>query len=197
MKMLSEAESIIHSHGSPEASEEADSSMIREDLAEEWGCVIGYLECSSLIKDHLISEQFKIAAQDEYEHIIRLTRLLATLDPAQAEILQKNGLYWLTGFEHQTAIPAEISQEPLRSETVNNLQHGDRNSKRFFDLDETAMECLRNAIRDELAAVNAFQRQIRTADNPIVRNILFTIINHKKEHVAGFTSSLLNLLPKF
>lgn len=195
--MFSKAESMIRSHGSPDLSGEADSLLIREDLAEEWGCVIGYLECGGEVRDRLISEQFYEAAQDEIGHITRLTRLLATLDPSQAQYLQKTGLFLLTGFEHQTAIPPEIYQERFRAEPGSNSQHGNHGSKRYFEPGDKTLECLRNAIRDELAAINVYQRQIQATVNLIVRNVLITISNCKKEHVAGFTASLLNLLGEF
>lgn len=197
MRMLSETEYLTRSLGSPQFSAEEDLLLIREDLAEEWGAVIGYLECSGEIKDRLISEQFRDAAEDEIGHIIRLTRMLATLDQVQAEALKKEGLFWLAGFEHQMAIPPVISRESSQAETENNFQLGKQASKKYFEPDDKTLACLRNAIRDELQAINAYQRQVRSTANPMVQNALITIMNQKKEHVASFTDSLHNLLQEF
>ncbi len=192
--MLAETEYIARTYSSPLFSGDADLLLIREDLAEEWGAVIGYLECSNEVKDRLISKQFYDAAQDEIGHVIRLMRTLAVLDQVQAEALRKSGLFWLSGFEHQPAIPPLKPKETSRVETDDNLRLGNHGSKKYFEPDEKTMECLRNAIRDELQAINVYQRQLASTDNQIIQNILVSIMNQKKEHVAGFTASLHNLL---
>lgn len=197
MRMLSETEYMTRSLGSPLFSGEEDLLLLRDDLAEEWGAVIGYLECSGEIKDRLISEQFHEAAQDEIGHIIRLTRLLATLDQVQAEALKKEGLFWLAGFEHQMAVPPQTSNERSQDDVGNNYRHGKQASKRYFEPDDRTMECLRNAIRDELQAINVYQRQIRVTTNLMVQNALITIMNQKKEHVARFTDNLHCLLCEY
>lgn len=197
MQMLSEADYMARSIDPSHFSGEDDLLLLREDLAEEWGAVIGYLECSCEIRDRFISEQFHEAAQDEIEHVIRLTRMLAALDPVQAEALQKEGLFWLAGVEHQMAIPPVISKEPSRDETENICRQGKQTSKRYFEPDNKTIECLRNAIRDELQAINVYQRQIRVTTNTMIQNELVTIMNQKKEHVAGFTNRLHNLLYEY
>ena len=171
---------------------EEDLLMLREDLAEEWGSVIGYLECSIQVRDCLISEQFRMAAQDEIENIIRLTRMLAILDQVQAEALQRVGLFWLVGFDHQTALRPLPSESHSQAERENQMRPG----KRYYGPDGLTLECLRNAIRDELLAINVYQRQARATANPMVQNLI-TIMNQKKVHVALFTASLQNLLREY
>lgn len=176
---------------------EEDLIFIREDLAEEWGSAIGYLECSNEIKDRLISEQFHKAAQDEIEHIIRLTRILATLDRYQGEVLYKEGLFWLAGIEHQTAIPLAGAKGGFREENGESYREGKQSPKRYFEPDELTLECLRNAIRDELMAINAYQRQARITMNPMVKNTFDIIMARKKEHVAMFTAGLNKILREY
>lgn len=191
MQILSDAE-YQGSLGKPQLEE--DVLLIREDLAEEWGAAIGYLECSGEIKDRLISEQFHEAARDEIEHIIRLTRMLATLDQGQGEALSKEGLFWLAGFEHQAAIPPVSAKGTYHDESGSYFRSGKQGSKRYFEADDLTLECLRNAVRDELMAINVYQRQARATTNPMVKNTLNIIMNQKKEHVARFTASLYKIL---
>jgi rubrerythrin len=176
---------------------EADLLFIREDLADEWGAAIGYLECGNEIKDRLISEQFHKAAQDELEHIIRLTRILATLDQHQGEVLYKEGLFWLAGIEHQAAVPPVGAKGGFRAESGEFYREGKQSLKRYFEPDELTLECLRNAVRDELMAINVYQRQARITTNPMVKNTFDLIMARKKEHVAMFTAGLNKLLREY
>lgn len=190
--MHTESNYMADPFSQPQSVEE-DLLILREDLAEEWGSVIGYLECSIMVKDRLISNQFREAAQDEIENIIRLTRMLAVLDQVQAEALQKVGLFWLAGFDHPTAIRPLPSQSHSQAEIENNMRPG----KRYYEPDGRTLECLRNAIRDELQAINVYQRQARATANLMVQNTLIIIMNQKKNHVALFTASLQNLLREY
>ncbi len=174
-----------------------DLLLIREDIAEEWGAAIGYLECSGEIKERIISEQFFEAAQDEIKHIIRLTRMLATLDKVQGEALSKEGLFWLAGFEHQVAIPPDSPKGQPHDDMDINFRQGKQTSKRYIEPDDLTLECLRNAIRDELMAINVYQRQVRATTNQMVQYTLNIIMNQKKQHVAGFTGSLHKLLREY
>lgn len=175
---------------------EEDIFNIREDLAEEWGAAIGYLECSFELKDRMISEGFHEAAQDEIGHIGSLTRMLATLDPVQGGALNREGLFWLSGFEYQAAIPPIGSQESFHNEAGLNLRQG-KQGKKYYDFDDITVECLRNAIRDELMAINVYQRQARETSNVMVQNTLISIMNQKKEHVARFTADLNKVLSEY
>lgn len=197
MGMLSESNYLAESLDQTQSAEEEDLLMLREDLAEEWGSAIGYLECSSEVRDRLISEQFREAAQDEIKHITRLTRILAVLDQAQAEALRKAGLFWLAGFEHQTAVTPVIPEGPGQADPEKDFRSGKVNSKRYPEPDDRTLECLRNAIRDELKAINVYQRQVRATANRMVQNTLIIIMNQKKKHVAVFTDSLQNLLREY
>ncbi len=197
MGMLLESNYMAGQLSQSQPAEEEDLLMLREDLAEEWGSVIGYLECSNEIRDRLISEEFREAAQDEIGHIIRLTRMLAALDQAQAEALRKAGLFWLAGFEHQTAVTPVISEELTKAGTENNFRPGKVSSRRYLEPEDRTLECLRNAIRDELQAINVYQRQSRATANRMVQNTLNFIMNQKKKHVAVFTDCLQNLLREY
>lgn len=190
--MHTESKYLTDPFSQPQSVEE-DLLMLREDLAEEWGSVIGYLECSIQIRDRLMSDEFLRAAQDEIDNIIRLTRMLAALDRVQAEALQKVGLFWLAGFDHQTAIMPLAPEGHSQAEIENNMRPG----KRYYEPDGRTLECLRNAIRDELLAINVYQRQARVTANRMVQNTLIIIMNQKKEHVALFTASLQNLLREY
>lgn len=197
MRMLSEANYLAEPLAQPQSAEEEDLLMLREDLAEEWGSAIGYLECSSEIRDRVISEQFREAAQDEIANIARLTRILAVLDQAQADALRKTGLFWLAGLEHQTAVTPVIPEGPAQADPEKDLRPGRVNPKRYPEPDDRTLECLRNAIRDELRAINVYQRQVRATANRMVQNTLIIIMNQKKKHVAVFTDALQKLLREY
>lgn len=197
MGMLSESKYLDSPLCQPQSSEEEDLLMLREDLAEEWGSVIGYLECGNEVRDRLISELFREAAQDEIEHLIRLTRMVAFFDQAQAEALQKAGLFWLAGFEHQTAITRVSPEGISQTENERDIRPGKTSPRRYFEPDDRTLECLRNAIRDELRAINVYQRQSRTTANRMVQSTLIFIMNQKKKHVAAFTDCLQSLLREY
>lgn len=198
MQTLSESEFIARSVGSAHFSGEPELLLLREDLVEEWGSVIGYLECAAEVKERSLSEEFVKAAQDEWGHIIRLTRILANLDPVQAEAFKTEGLFGLTGFEHQVAVAPPLATQPHpENEAANRLRLEHRFPKKNLEPDSRTLECLRNAIRDELLAINVYQRQIQSSNNSIIQNTLVTIMNKKKEHVAVFTNILHYLIREY
>lgn len=176
---------------------EEDLLKIREDLAEEWGAAIGYLECSVELKDPMLREEFHDAAQDEIRHISSLTRMLATLDQVQSEALNGEGLFWLSGFEHQAAVPQVVPKEIFRDETVCYSRQGKQTAKKYYEFDDINVECLRNAIRDELMAINVYQRQAWETSNVMVQNTLISIMNQKKAHVAKFSACLNKILREY
>ena len=177
--------------GSPQFIGDPELIFLREDIADELGAIVGYLECAGQIKDYRINEQFRRIANDENDHFIRLTRMLAILDPVQAEELKKQGLSMLSGL-NESAVPFGI---PGQCQTCAQAEHYryDFDDKRPYIPDERVLECLRNAVRDELHAINAYQKQVIATTNPTVQNLLTTIMNKEKEHVSGFTKLFFNV----
>jgi Uncharacterized conserved protein len=170
--------------GSPQFTGDPDLIFLRDDIADELGAIVGYLECADRVKDYKINEQFRAAANDEVGHFISLTRMLAMLDPVQAEELKKHGLPQLG--MNESPIPCAIGGQFQTYAEPGQQHRHDYAVKRPFIPDEFVFECLRNAIRDELHAINAYQKQIINTRNSTVQNVLTTIMNKEKEHVSEF-----------
>jgi rubrerythrin len=182
---------VAPSIGSPQYIGDPDLIFLRDDIADELGAIVGYLECADQIKEHRISERFRETANDETGHFIQLLRMVAMLDPVQAAELKKQGLFMINGLNEQTlpfGIPGKCPgcEQPER-------HRRDYVDKKFYAPDERVVECLRNAIRDELHAINAYQKQVQATTNPAIQNLLTTIMNKEKEHVSEFTKLFYEL----
>ncbi|HBF39554.1 MAG TPA: hypothetical protein DDW50_19820, partial [Firmicutes bacterium] len=84
-------------HGSPPNSSSPLTNdpvlyLVRDDMMDELGAIVGYMECADLTKDYRISAQFREIANDEMEHFIRLMGTLAQMDLSQANEFQKAGV---------------------------------------------------------------------------------------------------------
>jgi rubrerythrin len=180
---------IAPSFGSPQFVGDPALIFLREDIADELGAMVGYLECAGLIKDYRISERFREVANDEMGHFNRLMGMLATLDPVQADEFKKHDLLKLFVQNEATVplgVPVGIPSQCQACSKPERHRH-DYIDKRPLPVDEHIIECLRNAIRDEFYAINAYQKQITTSTNPVIQNLLTTIMNKEKEHVSEFT----------
>jgi rubrerythrin len=182
---------VIPSIGSPHFTADPDLLILREDIADEVGAIVGYLECATQIKDYRISAQFRETADDEMGHSIRLMRMLAVLDPVQAEESKKQGLAMLNG-ANETGLAYSIAGKCQGCNQPEGRRH-DYSSKKMYPPDEHVLECLKNALRDELHAINAYQKQILATANPVIQNLLTTIMNKEKEHVSQFTRLFYDL----
>ena len=178
--------------GSTQFVGDPDLLFLREDIADELGAIVGYLECAAQIKEHRIHEQFQAIANDETGHFIRLMRMLSILDPVQAEELKKQGLTMLNGRNDQ-ALPFGIPGSCQGCNQPPEPHRHESGDKKFYTADERVLECLRNSIRDELHAINAYQKQILATKNPGIQNLLTTIMNKEKEHVSEFTKLFYDL----
>lgn len=174
-----------------------DLIFLREDLADELGAIVAYQECAAETHDRRISERFREIAEDEAGHFIGLFRMVGNLDPVQAEELKQQGLVMLAGYVE----PALAVGRPCPG--CGNASGEHREAKknfagehRHFDSVLRDLDCLRKAIRDELHAVNAYQRQIQTTNNQSIRQLLTAIMNKEKEHVAVFTRLIYDLKHK-
>jgi rubrerythrin len=173
--------------GSPQFVGDPALIFLREDIADELGAMVGYLECASLIKDYRISERFREVANDEWGHFTRLMGMLATMDPVQAEEFKKQDLSKLF-VQNEVVVPMGMGiPVQCQSCTQSDRHRHEYIDKRPYTIDERIIECLRNAIRDELYAINAYQKQITPSTNPVIQNLLTTIMNKEKEHVSEFT----------
>ncbi len=167
---------------------------LREDLADELGAIIGYLECAAQIRRPGISEQFTRIAGEEAGHFIRITQMLASLDPVQTEQLKRQELTVLTLFNEQ---PSTIDNSCNKCLQFNDGRRAGRKEskeeQRRYESDFRDMECLGNAIKDELRAINAYQRQVQLTTNQSIQNLLITIMNKEKEHLAEFIKLFYDL----
>lgn len=165
---------------------DTDLIFLREDIGDEIGAIVGYIECAGQIKDYRLNKQFWDIADDESAHFINLMSMLANFDPVQAEKLKKQGLLMTTSLKESSAtlgVPmhCQSCSQPERH------RHDYGSDKRLYIPDERVLECLQNAVRDELHAINAYQKQIAATKNPSIQNLLFNIMNQEKEHVSIFT----------
>ncbi len=173
-----------------------DSNLwfLREDAADEAGAIIGYLECAAQIRHPKLSELFTRIAGEEAGHFIRLLQMISSLDPVQAEQLKQQELTILTLF-NEDLVPVGGSCKDC-SQFKDNQGHGYRTfqgEQKHYQSDFRVLECLGNAIRDELRAINAYQRQVQITANQNVQNLLITIMNKEKEHLAEFVKWLYEL----
>jgi rubrerythrin len=171
---------------------DTDLIFLREDIADEIGAIVGYIECAGQIKDFKLNKQFWDIAEDESAHFTNLMSMLANFDPVQAEKFKKQGLLMITGLKE-----ASVSMGvPGRCQSCSQPEHHRRDygsDKRLFIPDERVLECLRNAVKDELYAINAYQKQIAATKNSSIQNLLFNIMNNEKEHVSLFTKLFYEL----
>jgi rubrerythrin len=191
MDLRFECPQVASSFGSSQFVGGPELIFLREDIADELGAIVGYLECAGQIKDYRINEHFRKIANDENEHFIRLTSMLAILDPVQAGEFKRQGLSKLNSLSE----PVNSFGIPGQCQTCAQVERYryDLDEKRPYTPDERILECLQNAIRDELHAINAYQKQIMATTNPTVQNLLTTIMNKEKEHVSGFMKLFYNV----
>jgi len=161
-----------HQYGRPE------QLLVRELMAEEIGSVIGYLECAELLRDHRMAKTFRKIANEELSHFASLLQLLTGLDQEQAAEMKKQDMAILTA--------ATESFCPFHG-TKTSFRYPRGESKREIHPDDPVWDILRNAIRDELYAINAYQKQLETASIPAVQGVLAHLRRQEKEHFVTFT----------
>ena len=201
MEFLFECPHVASAAGSPQYVGDPDLIMLREDLADELGAVIGYLECADEIRDRLMNEKFREIAREEAGHFVSLMRAVAGLDPVQAEELKKQELTILAFFGDQVysmGNPCGCYNKHQGPFVGPKKHYGDEKKfspeeKKHYSPDFRVYECLRNAIRDEFHAINAYQKQVQSTANPSLQGLLTTIMNKEKQHVAIFTKLLYDL----
>jgi rubrerythrin len=166
----------------------ADSNLffLREDLADELGAVIGYLECAALAYHSKVSEQFSRIADEETGHFIRLMQMISSLDPVQAEQLKQQELTVLTLMNDGVKPPGTVCGNCSHSKDPRLSEHKNYPKERYEKSNVKELELLGNAIRDELRAVNAYQKQVQITANQSIQNLLIIIMNQEKEHLAKF-----------
>lgn len=156
----------------------AERLIVRELMAEEIGSVIGYLECAEIIRDYRMAKIFRKIANEELSHFASLLQLLTGLDPEQAAEMKKQEMAILTA--------ANENFYPNHGEKATS-RHSRGESKREFNPDEPVWEMLRNAIKDELYSINAYQKQLEMASIPVVQGVLAHLQHQEKEHFVTFT----------
>lgn len=166
----------------------ADSNLffLREDLADELGAVIGYLECGALAFHSKVSEQFSRIAGEETGHFIRLMQMVSSLDPVQADQLKQQELTVLTLMHDGIKSPETICGNCSHWKEHRLSEHKNYPKERYEKSNIKDLELLGNAIRDELRAVNAYQKQVQMTANQSIQNLLIIIMNQEKEHLAKF-----------
>ena len=164
----------------------ADSNLffLRDDLGDELGAVVGYLECAALAQHQRIRELFSRIAGEEAGHFIRLARMICSLDPVQAEQLKRQELTVLTLINDGPALPESPCGNCLSKE--DRPERKSFQGERYYKPGFKEREFLGNAIRDELRAINAYQKQVQITASQSIQNLLIVIMNREKEHLAQF-----------
>lgn len=178
----------------------ADSNLffLREDLADEMGAIIGYMECAAQTHQPQLSETFTRIASEETGHFIRIIRMVSRLDPVQAELLKQQELTILTLMNDSVHPPENHQEDDYYPKDGN--QHRRKNfsgEQRHFESEFWDLECLEKAIRDELKAINAYQKQVQITADQNIQNLLITIMNKEKEHLARFIKLFYELSHSF
>jgi len=165
----------------PSYNGDPDLLLLREDLAEETGSIIGYFECSGLARDYRVGKVFRRIANDELGHFAALLQLITGIDAAQAEELKRQDLQIMAIGGDEICPYHPDDQRNTRAE-----------QKRVY-ADDPVWDFLQNAIKDELLAINAYQRQVGIAVAPAVQGLLINIMNKEKEHFVTFTKLFYEL----
>ncbi len=182
---------IAPSLGSCQMVADPELIYLREDLADEFSAINDYLECASLSDDRYISHLFRKIAEEEAGHFIQLFRMVSSLDPVQADELAKHDLEMLL-FSRMPSPPNFVNNN-AKENSKDSSYHA---KKKHYDKYPPVLKCLKNAIRDELSAINNYQKQIQMINNPTIQNLLIPIMNKEKEHVAEFTKAFYDLIHK-
>ncbi|GBG56433.1 hypothetical protein SPFL3102_00234 [Sporomusaceae bacterium FL31] len=165
-----------------ECPDHPDLCLLRDAAADERGAIADYLDCalSTCVKD-----VFLHVAEDEMRHYVQIMRMISSLDPIQAEMLEDADLDFLTlarpiGRPKWTNAKAAAQEDDVQVVLPNKK-------------DICAIRCLTKAIQDELHAINKYQRYMNQAQESEVRDLFCELMNEEKEHVAEFTSALFKL----
>lgn len=163
-----------------------DLIFLREDLTDELGAIIGYLQCADEVRDYEISRQFQHIASEEEGHFSQLLKIISVLDPVQGEEFRKRELSLLPVGEPTCSFGGVCKNCGDHEQESPNSRKSSHDKKHYI-YDERTIECLQNAIKDEIRAINAYQKQIQATGNPSIQSLLVTIMNKEKEHLAIFT----------
>lgn len=166
-----------------ECPDHPDLCLLRDAAADERGAIADYLDCalSTCVRDVFLD-----VAEDEMQHFVQTMRLISSLDPVQAEMLEEADLDFLT-MSRPLGRP-KWSNAKAAAQADDDVQVVLPNKK-----DICAIRCLTKAIQDELHAINKYQRYMNQAREPEVQALFCELMNEEKEHVAEFTSALFKL----
>jgi len=160
-----------------------DLYLLRDAAADERGAIADYLECA--INNPCVAEVFLDAAEDEMQHYLETMRLISSLDPVQAKMLEEQDLDALT-----------MKRPVKKAKWVTKMQAQNDEDVQIIPprkKDLVAIRCLTKAIQDELHAINKYQTYMGEAEEPQVKEHFCELMNEEKEHVAEFTAALFEL----
>lgn len=160
-----------------------DLYLLRDAAADERGAIADYLECALTTCER---ELFLDIAEDEMQHFVSTMRLISSLDPVQAEMLEEEGLEFLT-------MSRPAGRPKWNNTMVAGLEDDDVEVIPPNKKDLNAIRCLTKGIQDELHAISKYQRYMNEAREPRVKDHFCELMNDEKEHVAELTAALFEL----
>ncbi|MDI6869925.1 MAG: ferritin-like domain-containing protein [Bacillota bacterium] len=153
-----------------------DLLALRSAAMREKEAFLTYRHYGLTIADRRLSEFFHHEAMDEAGHFIELNRMLARLDPVQAEEFRHHDLDFLVdGAMGDPRLSRWSSEAKVRDP-------------------EKWLDALKESIDLEYYALNIYQEDAARAVHPEVKELLTRIMNHEKDDLAAFIHELYRLL---
>jgi rubrerythrin len=146
--------------------------FLRRDIIRQIIAVNYYMKASRDLSGEL-SEVFRAEALDEAQHIILLMRMLAKLDPVQAQEFR----------QHDVEL---VITDPAPEKGNLEIDPDRRNA---------AISYLSKTVKLEAETINEYQEQIAASRNQEVIDLLCIIMNHEKEDLAIFSHYLFGVAP--
>ncbi|MBP2652028.1 MAG: hypothetical protein H6Q74_2853 [Firmicutes bacterium] len=160
-----------------------DLCLLRDAATDERGAILDYLTCA--INTCGFDTLFLDVAEDEMQHFIKIMQFVTRFDPVQAAELEKENLGFMVMKPHRA------KAKPPSPEAVQPDQDVEVTPPNKNDL--PAICCLTKALKDELHAINKYQRYMNSAQDCQVKDLFCELMNDEKEHVAEFTATLFTL----
>ncbi|CUH95334.1 hypothetical protein P22_1404 [Propionispora sp. 2/2-37] len=161
----------------------SDLYLLRDAAADERGAIADYLACAM---ETCLEKLFLHVAEDEMQHYMETMRLISSLDPVQAQMLEEEDLDFLV--MQRAPIGKPKWGPPGINEEEEDVDVPPPGKK-----DMPAIRCLTKALQDELHAINKYQEYMNKAVDSGVRDHFCELMNDEKEHVAEFTAALFKI----
>lgn len=169
-----------------------DLLLLRTDATGELIAILTYRRFLGEARRHETRQALEQVINAEIGHFVELSKMIACLDPVQAEEFSHHNLNWLL---YSTAAPrgprpsfpgtnlrahATGDTTPMLADGAT-LPHLHDIAAAADDIDRLDM-----SIEEEFTAINGYQEHIELAQHEQVKTLLAGIMNSEKDHVAMF-----------